>query len=498
MKKIAIYARQSIDKKDSLSIETQIEECQRFVSKNEPFKIYSDKGYTGSNTKRPDFQSMMDDVRNDLISKVIVYKVDRFSRNILDFFETYSVLSEKKVDFISVNDSFDTTNPTGRAMLSIIMVFAQLERENIQLRVKDNYYYRILDGRWAGGPAPYGFRNAKCNGNVPTLIQDEKEIEAIKYIFQEYAYSPKCSLGKLARDLYSMGYRSRRESGTFDNVTISRLLQSPVYAVADERLQKYYQLRGAKLLNTNPDGNLLVWTGKTSCHIVGKKVGNANVRKYTDLSEQSIYLTNFSGVIDSKTFILVQDRLSENEQISGANKPTNMKELTGLIKCKKCGYAIKMYSKPYLACYGRYGLKTCDAVYKGIKLDEIRETVAKEVQEVLNTMVSDMLNRQIEQQKIKKAIEEQNEEIKNLVKLFKKYPNLDLIQAEMDACIAERARLELNELMDIKLSEHLKISSSLPLKFSRLSDDEKIMTTHFLIDKIYLSEDGKIEIIWKV
>ena len=498
MKKVAIYTRQSIDKKDSLSIETQVDECKRHLAKDEPFKIYTDKGFTGSNTKRPSFQNLLQDIENNSISKVVVYKLDRFSRNILDFFETYSLLQEKKVDFVSVNESFDTTTPTGQLMLFLVISFAQLERANIQLRVKDNYYYRILDGRWAGGPAPYGFKNHKLDGNIPTLIQNEEEIEAIKYIFQQYAYSPTCSLGKLVKELYAMGYRSRRKSGTFDNVTISRLLQSPIYAIADERLQKYYELRGAKLLNIDSDGKPIKWIGKTSCHIVGKRAGNSNVRKYTDMKEQSIYLTNFEGIIDSKTFILAQDRLGENEQISGCNKPSNMKELTGLIKCKKCGYAVKMYSKPYLACYGRYGLNTCDVAFKGVKLEEIRQVISKEVQQVLNSMVSDMLQRQHEQRKIREKIAEKKEQIEKLIDLYLESPDIISIKNRIDKIQMEIKQLELNELMDVKFNEHMKISSSLPLKFERLSDEEKIMVTHFLIEKILLSEDGTVEIIWKV
>ena len=173
MKKVAIYTRQSIDKKDSLSIETQVDECKRHLAKDEPFKIYTDKGFTGSNTKRPSFQNLLQDIENNSISKVVVYKLDRFSRNILDFFETYSLLQEKKVDFVSVNESFDTTTPTGQLMLFLVISFAQLERANIQLRVKDNYYYRILDGRWAGGPAPYGFKNDAVQ-NIKGIFMKEE------------------------------------------------------------------------------------------------------------------------------------------------------------------------------------------------------------------------------------------------------------------------------------------------------------------------------------
>ncbi|MDD3220172.1 MAG: recombinase family protein [Lachnospiraceae bacterium] len=356
MRKIAIYCRQSIDKKDSLSIETQEEFCRNFINtkpNKSPVEVYFDKGYSGKNTLRPDFQRMHEDVCNNKIEKIVVYKLDRISRNLNDFCNMYEEFKQYKVEFCSVNESFDTTTAMGRGMLKIAMVFAEMERENIQLRVRDNYYQRIkTDGRWAGGPAPYGFENGRTKDKKPTLHTYEAEMEIVRFCFQQYAYAPNTSLRQLANQLIDKGYRSRRKNGGWDNVTLARMLQNPVYAVADERLQKFYEIRKVKFLNDTK------WDGTTSCHIVGKKVGNVNIRKYTDLSEQSVYLTNFEGMIDSKTFIMVQERLAQNEQIKRSNAPSALQELAGLIKCKSCGYAVKSYSKstngrPYLSCYGR-------------------------------------------------------------------------------------------------------------------------------------------------
>ena len=184
-KQIAIYARQSIDKKDSLSIETQIEFCRNNINSNPnelPIEVYADKGYSGKNIQRPEFQRLLSDIKENKIAKIVIYKLDRISRNLLDFTTMYKEFQEHKVEFCSVNETFDTTTATGRAMLKISMVFAEMERENIQLRVKDNYYQRIkTDGRWAGGPAPCGFQNARTADNKPTLEINEKEIDIVKY-----------------------------------------------------------------------------------------------------------------------------------------------------------------------------------------------------------------------------------------------------------------------------------------------------------------------------
>ena len=152
---IAIYARQSIDKADSISIETQIELCKRECDpRAADIKIYADKGFSGKNTNRPQFEELMKDINDGLVDKVIVYRLDRFSRSIADFGQAWENLQKRNVEFISINEKFDTSTPMGRAMLHIIMVFAQLERETIAERVKDNYYSRIKQGNWPGGPAP--------------------------------------------------------------------------------------------------------------------------------------------------------------------------------------------------------------------------------------------------------------------------------------------------------------------------------------------------------
>ena len=164
-----------MDKKDSLSIQGQIDLCRKEAQGE--VTVYQDKGFSGKNTNRPDFQRMMADVEKGLVQRVIVYRLDRFSRSLADFSQLWEVLGQHGVEFISVNEKFDTSTPVGRAMLSIIMVFAQLERETTAERVRDNYYQRAKLGSWPGGPAPYGFslgRLPDATGKLsPGLIPNE-------------------------------------------------------------------------------------------------------------------------------------------------------------------------------------------------------------------------------------------------------------------------------------------------------------------------------------
>ena len=141
----AIYARQSVDRVDSISIESQIEFC-KYELKGGEFCAYTDKGYSGKNTARPQLQRLLRDIEQGKISKVIVYKLDRISRSILDFSNMMEMFQKYNVEFVSSTEKFDTSTPMGRAMLNICIVFAQLERETIQKRVSDAYYSRSQRG----------------------------------------------------------------------------------------------------------------------------------------------------------------------------------------------------------------------------------------------------------------------------------------------------------------------------------------------------------------
>ena len=236
----AIYARQSVDKADSLSIQGQIDLCRQETGTE--LKIYQDKGFSGKNTNRPEFQRMLADVEKGLIRKIVVYRLDRFSRSIADFGQLWKVLEQYHVEFVSLNEKFDTSTPIGRAMLNIIMVFAQLERETTAERVRDNYYQRAKLGSWPGGPAPYGFSIGRCPGAdgrpVPTLVPSD-DLEHVPRIFTAYA-EENATLGSVARSLNEENIPAPKRK-VWDNVSLSRILHSPLYVKADEDIYLYYQ-----------------------------------------------------------------------------------------------------------------------------------------------------------------------------------------------------------------------------------------------------------------
>lgn len=167
-----IYARQSVDRKDSISIESQIDFC-KYELKGGSCRVFKDKGYSGKNTDRPEFQKLLGEIRKGKVRRVVVYKLDRISRSILDFANMMELFQEYDVEFVSSTEKFDTSTPMGRAMLNICIVFAQLERETIQKRVTDAYYSRCLKGFHMSGQAPYGF---ELDLSVETLSSQQIEL----------------------------------------------------------------------------------------------------------------------------------------------------------------------------------------------------------------------------------------------------------------------------------------------------------------------------------
>lgn len=184
-----IYARQSVDRKDSISIESQIDFC-KYELKGGSCRVFKDKGYSGKNTDRPEFQKLLGEIRKGKVRRVIVYKLDRISRSILDFATMMELFQEYDVEFVSSTEKFDTSTPMGRAMLNICIVFAQLERETIQKRVTDAYYSRCLKGFHMSGQAPYGYQlePTVVEGiRTKKMVADPIAADHVRLMFEMYA-----------------------------------------------------------------------------------------------------------------------------------------------------------------------------------------------------------------------------------------------------------------------------------------------------------------------
>lgn len=374
----AIYARQSVDKKDSLSVDGQIELCRRFAQPGA--LVFQDKGFSGKNMKRPAFTELMQAVESGSIQKIIVYRLDRFSRSLADFSRVWETLRRNDVQFVSVTEQFDTSSPMGRAMLNIIMVFAQLERETTAERVHDNYVHRVSLGAWPGGPAPYGYTlsEAESGGRrISTLIADENAA-VVRRIFEEYGKTG-ASLRGLAIALTGEGVHGPKRKA-WDNVTLSRILHNPVYVRADRDVYLHYAVQGIPIRQP-PEA----FDGAHGCILVGKR--DRSRGKYAKNEDRLLSLAAHEGVIPAPLWLRVQDKLAGKMQLPRANAG-KYSWLTGLLKCAGCGYAVKVnYLKSEqrckLICSGRSNFGACGTTID-IDLRELEDCIARELQRILD------------------------------------------------------------------------------------------------------------------
>ena len=364
----AIYARQSVDKKDSISIESQIEFC-KYELKGGNCKEYTDKGYSGKNTDRPKFQELVRDIKRGLIAKVVVYKLDRISRSILDFANMMELFQQYNVEFVSSTEKFDTSTPMGRAMLNICIVFAQLERETIQKRVTDAYYSRSQRGFKMGGKAPYGFHTEpiKMDGiNTKKLVVNPEEAANIRLMFEMYA-QPTTSYGDITRYFAEQGILFHGKE--LIRPTLAQMLRNPVYVQADLDVYEFFKSQGTVIVNDVAD-----FTGMNGCYLYQGR--DVKASKKNDLKDQMLVLAPHEGIVPSDTWLTCRKKLMNNMKIQSARKATHT-WLAGKIKCGKCGYALMSAHSNgilYLRCTVHADSKACPGC-GCVKLHELEAVV---------------------------------------------------------------------------------------------------------------------------
>ena len=263
----AIYARQSIDKADSISVESQIEFC-KYETHGEPYEVFFDKGYSGKNTDRPEFIKMLTAIRNGNIKRVICYKLDRCSRSILDFTRLMEEFLQYDVEFVSCTEKFDTSTPMGRAMLSICVVFAQLERETIQQRIFDAYHARSKRGFYMGGRIPFGFclEPYTIGGKKTSRYAPVPSEAAILLKMYELYMDKTVSQADVAQILNHSGYTNpRQKDGHWQRSHIARLLKNPIYVKSDSAVYHYYAEQNVHIQNDFRD-----FIGTNGCYLYRK------------------------------------------------------------------------------------------------------------------------------------------------------------------------------------------------------------------------------------
>ena len=346
---IAIYSRKSKFTGKGESIGNQVELCKEHIRNLfgeeyiERCVVFEDEGFSGGNLMRPAFQKMMADVRKHKFKAIVVYRLDRISRNISDFAGLTDELNKLGVSFVSIREQFDTSSSMGRAMMFIISVFSQLERETIAERIRDNMHELAKTGRWLGGNTPLGFKSeavskVTVDGKARKsfkLVPVAEEADIPKMIFDLYTGTD--SLTAVEAELLRRRIKTK-QGKDFTRFAIKAILQNPVYMVADEDAYRYFTERHADVCFPREafDGTY----GIMAYNRTDQEKGRTTVLLPVDA--WIIAIGQHPGFVPSKQWIKVQESLDRNKS-KGYRKPRNNEALlTGLLFCS-CGD--RMYPK---------------------------------------------------------------------------------------------------------------------------------------------------------
>ena len=299
-KRVFVYVRVSTQEqaREGYSIGEQIDRLKKYCEAHGWIivKIYTDAGYSGGDTDRPALQDMLKDVRAGKGDSVLVYKLDRLSRSqkdTLELIEDHFI--GNNVDFVSMNENFDTATPFGRAMIGILAVFAQLEREQIKERMSMGMEARIKEGKWRGGgmkPRGYEYINGE-------LVINEFDAMLIREMFE--MYNNGVSVNKIVEHLKAKGFEHKDKK--IDSRNVNYMLNNQAY------------------------------------------IGNMRFRG-------EWHKGNHDPIIDIDTFEKARQRTEQRKEIYPQGKKETSTYLGGFMFCKRCG---ARYSK-FHSGQKQYGL----------------------------------------------------------------------------------------------------------------------------------------------
>lgn len=510
-RKIAIYSRKSKFTGKGESTHNQIETCKRKieltfdnVDLENDIIIYEDEGYTGYNTNRPAFQKMLKDIRDKKIKAIAFYKLDRISRNVSDFSSLVIELDNYDVSFLSATESIENVTPSGRAMMFMISVFAQLERDTIAERIRDNMLELAKTGRWLGGMTPTGYKseqieNITVDGKKRKLYKlstIDNEVRIVKILFdkmRELKSQTKLETYTIQHDIKTKNDKAYTRWG------LKNILINPVYAIADQDTLDYFRNLGVEIYADEKefDGihGLMVYN-KT------EKKKNQVVRK--DVNDWIVAVGKHKGIISGKEWVEVQNLLDQNSDMKYRKPSTSNALLSGILRCSHCGSFMraklknKMVSsdgrrvfdymcelkdksrKQKCQCKNINGLEADDLV-----LEEIKKlaTPTSKFYKALKVLSSNTFNKE----------NKNNEEVKTLKSLIYKNENdinslLDKIKY-VDVSLLDDISNEIKKLKETNIELEKQIKSLTNTNYDEISDKETADLLLNILDTYFTSFD---------
>lgn len=384
------YGRKSVFSDKSDSIDNQFRMSRdyveaRFYNQIESWVQYSDEDFTGANTNRPDLNRMLDDIKDGLYDALVVYQLDRLSRDVRDFANIYAMLEEHHVMFISIKESIDTTTPIGRAMMYVTVVFAQMERETIAARVRDNMQGLAKKGYWTGGNPPVGYVRKRIIVDGKKHVTIEPDPDGVKYVhwifdtFLEY----NCSLQSMETRFKNQGIKTLNGK-FFSTNQLHKILTMPLCVEATPEVYDYYAEKGCIMDSDSPREK---WDGSVGVIIYGRTTEINKKHQLQPPEKWIVCLGLHKPFMPAEKWLAVQARFTHNKFTKDTKLPIPL--LKGTLRCK-CGTLMRVARKKrvdgsrlssyYCAKRMRKGLDACDMGHTKCEiLDEKVLSVFREI-----------------------------------------------------------------------------------------------------------------------
>lgn len=502
---IALYARQSVERENSVSIETQLDYCRAALKPDErrlPRREYVDEGCSGGNTNREGFRKMMRDIQRGKITKVVTYKLDRISRSLNDFVGILQTFKAHRVEFVSSQESFDTASIYGDLILKILIVFAEFERTSIINRVRDAYAKRTDLGLYMGGRRQYGFQleEAVVAGIATKRYRPvPDELEQVRYLFDLYAKSGV----SLRQTLDILAKEEPEPNREWTTARLSALLKNPVYVKADCAVYQYFLERGVRIVNPPQD-----FDGVRAAMLYGKTTHDAALNDWSDMK---LVLAQHAGAVPSGVWLQCQRKLEKNRRIGrSASNPTSW--LAGKLICAKCGHTMTTTKsrrrdgsvRRYFNCTGKSHKRVCTGVGCTVYAEDMEQLAEACIAERLRLfcgipapLPEETAARVNELRLEVSRVERQEQDLSDM-----------LLSGAMNGALMEVANRKAAALQTQKRQLSMKIDSlrsragegETPPDFTRrwknAAYEEKKAVAGLLIHQIIVYEDGAPEIIW--
>ena len=457
--KAVIYTRVSTEEqvKEGFSLAAQLDRLRSFCDSQgwDVADVYTDEGVSAKNTERPELNRLLRDCPRQKFDVVVVYRLDRLTRSVMDLYKLLQLFDAHKIGFRSATEVFDTTNAVGRLFLTIVAALAQWERENLGERIRMGFDQKKREGKWHSTNVPYGYHRVDDQ-----LVIAEEEAEIIREMFRQY-------IGGLGVHRLVMWLRERTgrlwtSSGTY------YALNNPIYA-----------------------GFLVV--------------GDRNA----DHDYETIDATNVTPIISRDTWIQVREIARKRAGLP-PRSGTGQYALVGVLRCGLCGGAVVGYTTRKANGYQYFGYKCLQAMRehncgaKMHKMGPLEERVIVEI-ERLAQRAFDRAARPLPKQdeRLKRRLESvvsRTKERKN--RWMDAYEagtiDADTLRTRLEQISSEeesaRSDLEALTAPSFDMATYQSISTGFRKSWNRADVQERKELIRAIVESIFVYNDGLIRV----